>query len=149
MLARLAQIAFWTAADVERFEEAAPLMQELAGTVARDASTRVLLAQLYAYLLQVLKDLDRETVYAKVLEIGGPEGDNDMMTIAEALRAEGGAEASVKTARRIMEKVLAVRKVPLSEGARARILECTDPEEMERWCERAAIAENEADNFGV
>ena len=71
VLGRLTQIVLWTSSSAERFEQAAPLMQELARTTTRDASTRALLSQLYAYLLQVLKDVDGDKRTVNFLKLQG------------------------------------------------------------------------------
>ncbi len=155
VLGRLAQIAFWTAADMERLEQAAPLMRKLARAVTRDVSTRTLLAQLYAYLLNVFKDLDRQMVYDKVLLIAGPEGKDDVLTIAEALRAEGRTEGrlegrvegQLEALRSVIVKALMARKVALSKAGRAQLEACTDPKLLDRWYERALLAKKESDVF--
>ena len=49
-LGRLVQLALWSSRSMERLERAAPLMGALASTLVRDARTRALLLQLYAYL---------------------------------------------------------------------------------------------------
>jgi predicted transposase/invertase (TIGR01784 family) len=149
VLGRLAQIALWTAPSAERFEQAAPLMQELARATTRHESTRSLLAQLYAYLLHVLKDVDQQVVYNKLLEIAGPEGREDVMTAAEQLINRGRNEARIETLRMTIGKLLAARNVALSEAGRARLDGCTDPNLLDRWYELALTVEKEADVFGA
>lgn len=140
---RLAQIALWTARSVERFAQAVPLMLELVRAAKRDATTRALLRQVYAYLLEVLEDVDKRAVYDNLVEIAGPEGREDVVTAAENLRNEGRIEAL----RMALDKALTVRRVVLSDVGRARLHGCTDPQQLERWYERALTAGKEADIF--
>ncbi|WP_394843657.1 Rpn family recombination-promoting nuclease/putative transposase [Pendulispora brunnea] len=176
VLGRLVQIALWTSSSLERFEQAAPLMQQLARVTTRDAATRTLLTRLYVYLLQVLRDVDARAVYDKLVEIAGPEGKEDVMTAAEQLMAKGMADGLAKgmadglakgmadglakgmadglakgrieTLRMAIEKALEARKVTLSEAGRARLEGCSDSDVLERWYERALTLNEESEIFG-
>ncbi|MGH3373669.1 MAG: hypothetical protein ACRDP6_02910 [Actinoallomurus sp.] len=63
-------------------------------------------------------------------------------------KAEGKAEGEVKGEARMLFALLAARGVTVPEDARARIDECTDPEQLVAWGLRAATAEVIEDVFG-
>ncbi|WP_394820928.1 Rpn family recombination-promoting nuclease/putative transposase [Pendulispora albinea] len=165
VLGRLVQIAFWTSRSTERFEQAIPLMRDLAASTKRDASTRALLVQLYVYLNSVLRDVDASVVSTKLIEISGPEGKEDVMTAAEQLmnigfakgeekgfakgEEKGFAKGEADAWRRAIEKALAARNVPLGTASRARLLACTDVHVLEQWHERALTVATENDLFNI
>ncbi len=54
--------------------------------------------------------------------------------------SEGLSRGRTEEAARAVLTVLRVRGIPVSEGARERILAQKDPERLERWLEKAAVA---------
>ncbi len=54
--------------------------------------------------------------------------------------AEGLSRGRTEEAARAVLTVLRVRGIPVSDGARERILAQKDPERLERWLEKAAVA---------
>ncbi|WP_394848997.1 Rpn family recombination-promoting nuclease/putative transposase [Pendulispora brunnea] len=159
VLGRLVQIAFWTSHSAERFKEAMPLMRELAATTKRDAATRMLLTQLYVYLLRVLGDVDASPVYDKLLEIAGPEGKEDVVTAGDQLiaqglakglaegQAKGFAEGRAEAFRWALSKFLEARGVTLSKAGRERLEACDDPQLLARWYDRAIVGSTEDEIF--
>jgi flagellar biosynthesis/type III secretory pathway protein FliH len=78
----------------------------------------------------------REEVRAEVLAEGLAEG-----------RAEGRAQGLASGEARAVLLVLETRKVELSDAARARISDCTDLDQLERWLRRAAVVDSAAELF--
>jgi hypothetical protein len=72
-LGRLVQLAFWSSRSMDRLETAAPLMGAIAGTLTRDARTRALLTQLYAYLWRAAPpDVAADDIRGILLRVAGP-----------------------------------------------------------------------------
>jgi hypothetical protein len=60
-------------------------------------------------------------------------------------RSEGRSEGRVEEAARALLTVLRARSIPVPEAAREKILAQSDPERLERWLEKAAVAPSIAD----
>ena len=86
-----------------------------------------------------------------LLEVAGPEGEEDVMNAAEQLIAEGERRGEQrgeqKGLRAAIVTALEARSVPLSEVGRARVASCTDVATLTRWLARAVTASSEADVF--
>jgi len=86
-----------------------------------------------------------------LLEVAGPEGEEDVMNAGEQLIAEGerrGLERGRAEGLHVaITHVLSARALPLSELGRARLVACTDVATLTRWLERAATATSEAQVF--
>jgi hypothetical protein len=63
-------------------------------------------------------------------------------------RDEGRAEGRAEEAARALLTVLRVRGIGVAEVARERILAEKDPDRLERWLEKAAVAASVADVLG-
>jgi len=156
---RLVQLALWSSRSSARLRAAAPFMQQITATVARDESTRALLAQLYVYLLRAAQpDIDVREVRTILLEVAGPHGREDVMNAAEQLIEQGRAEGletglakghaeALSGLRDAIAAALTARAVPMSELARARIAACPDIAVLTRWLTCAVTASSEADVF--
>jgi hypothetical protein len=143
-LGRLVQLGLWSSRSMERMAHAAPLMGAIAGTLVRDARTRALLIQLYAYLWRTAPvDVAADEVRSILLEAAGSEGAEDVMNAGEQLIAEG----HVKGLRDALKHVLAARQVTLSELGRARLASCAKESLLTVWLERALTASSEAEVF--
>jgi hypothetical protein len=151
-LGRLVQLALWSSRSMDRLERAAPLMGAIAGTLVRDARTRALLLQLYAYLWRAAPpDVAAENIRSILLTVAGPQGAEDVVNAAEQLiergRAHGLEQGEVKGLRAAITHVLAARSLALSELGRARLTSCADVAVLTAWLERAATATSEAEVF--
>ncbi len=98
-----------------------------------------------------VQDVDVGQIRTILLEVAGPEGQEDVMNAAEQLIAQGreegreeGREAGLREA---IAEVLEARALPLSEVGRARLASCTDVAMLTRWLKRAATASSEAEVF--
>ena len=69
-------------------------------------------------------------------------------TYAEEVMEQGMAQGMAKGLVRSMLRVLDARGLSLDDGARQRILSCTDTEVLEGWLERALTAATLSDVFG-
>jgi hypothetical protein len=132
---------------MERLERAAPLMGAIAGTLVRDARTRALLLQLFAYLWRAAPpDVAAENIRSILLTVAGPQGAEDVVNAAEQLieqgRAHGLEQGEVKGLRAAITHVLAARSLALSELGRARLTSCADVAMLTAWLERAATRED-------
>jgi hypothetical protein len=143
-LGRLVQLALWSSRSMDRLRRAAPLMGDIAGALVRDARTRSLLLQLYAYLWRAAPaDVAADDIRSILLRVAGPQGAEDVVNAAEQLIEQGRAEGL----RKAITHVLTARALPLSELGRARLATCTDEATLTSWLERSATATVEADIF--
>jgi predicted transposase/invertase (TIGR01784 family) len=143
-LARLAELAFWSARSLRRLEQAAPRMAAILAGLPRDERARSLLARLYVYVMRdAPQDVEAGEVRAILEQIAGPEGQEDVVNAAEQLIAEG-IERGIRTA---IGEVLAARSLNLSELGRARLAACEDVVTLTGWLKRAATASSEAEIF--
>jgi len=158
-LARLVQLAFWSSGSLEHLEEAKPFMRWIVATVVHDERAGALMRQLSAYvLLTAPPEVDVAVVRTILLEIAGPEGQEDVMNAAEQLIAQGRAEG-LRAAEQLIEQgraeglrtaiatALSARAVPMSELAQARLTACADVALLTRWLTRAMAAASESDVF--
>ncbi|NEE00115.1 hypothetical protein [Phytoactinopolyspora halotolerans] len=102
-------------------------------------------ALLYAdIMLAALPDEARRHLEAHmaVYDIRKPQSEYFRRQRDEVL-AEGRAEGEAQS----ILRVLAARGVDVDEDARARIITCTDPKQLETWIDRAATAETIDDLF--
>ena len=153
-LGRLVQLALWSSRSMDRLERAAPLMGALASTLVRDARTRALLLQLYAYLWRSAPpDVAAEDTRSILLHVAGSEGAEDVVNAGEQLieqgRTEGRERGRAEGLREAITHVLAARSLPLSELGRARVASCADVAVLTVWLERAATATSEAEVFAA
>ncbi len=146
-LGRLVQLAFWSSRSMERLESAAPLMSVIAGTLVRDARTRALLTQLYAYLWRAAPpEVAADDIRSILLRVAGPQGAEDVVNAAEQLIEQGRTEG-LAGLRAGIAAALSARTVVLSEMGRARLASCTDIATLTRWLTRAVTATSEAAVF--
>jgi len=155
-LPRLVQLALWAARSFPRLRDAAPFMRAVAATLVRDERTRALLTQLFVYVLSTAPaDVEAAAIRAILIDVAGPEGEEDVMNAAEQLIAEGERRGERKGLelgraeglRAAIGSVLGARHVALSEVGRARLASCGDVATLTRWLERAATSSSEADVF--
>ena len=119
-------------------------MGAIAGTLTRDARTRALVMQLYAYLWRVAPpEVAADDIRSILLGVAGSQGAEDVVNAAEQL-IEQGREDGLRTA---IVRVLGARALPLSAVGRARVASCSEIATLTRWLERAATAASEADVF--
>jgi hypothetical protein len=127
-------------------------MRAVAATLVRDERTRALLTQLFVYVLSTAPaDVEAGAIRAMLLDVAGPDGQEDVVNAAEQLIAEGerrglergraeGLRAAITTA-------LSARSLSLSDVGRARLGSCTDVAILTQWLARAVTASSEADVF--
>ena len=151
-LARLVALAFWSSRSFRRLQEAAPLMRAVTGALARDEQTRTLLAHLYLYLLRAAQpDVELEHVRTILLEVAGPQGQEDVVNAAEQLIQQGlqqGLEKGRVALRSAITTILSVRDVPLSASGQEKLASCGDLDTLTRWLARAGTAPSESEVFG-
>jgi hypothetical protein len=152
-LALLVELAFWASRSRGRLQDVAPRMSTIVAGLERDARARMLLAQLYVYLLRdAPPEVEKEEVRAILEEIAGPEGQEDIVNAGELLieqgRAEGLAKGHAEGLRAAIAATLAARGLALSDLARVRLAASSDVTVLTAWVTRAAIAATEADVFG-
>jgi hypothetical protein len=149
---RLVQLALWSSRSMDRLELAAPLMGAIAGTLVRDARTRALLLQLYAYLWRAAPpDVAAENIRSILLTVAGPQGAEDVVNAGEQLieqgRAEGRERGRAEGLRDAIATALSVRAVALSELGRVRLASCGEVAVLTQWLTRAMTAASEAEVF--
>jgi hypothetical protein len=145
-LPRLVQLGLWASRSFPRLRDAAPVMRALVATLVRDERTRSLLTQLYVYLLRSAQpDVEAEAVRTILLDVAGPQGEEDVVNAGEQLIQQG----QVRALRHGIARVLAARSLPLSEVGRARLDACGDVARLTSWLERAATATSEAEVFAA
>lgn len=105
-------------------------------------------AQLYAdYVLAALPGAARRHL-EELMATGTYEYQSDFARrYVEQGRAEGREEGRAEGEARAVLRVLAARRVEVSEEVRERVLGCTDPEVLDRWLERALTARTAHDLF--
>ncbi len=155
-LTLMVELAFWASRSLRRLQEAAPRMGAIVSELARDARARMLLTQLYVYLLRdAPANVETEDVRAILEQIAGPQGKEEIVNAGERLieqgRAEGlakgQAEGQAEGLRAAVAATLAARGVGLSELGRARLAACSDVTVLTAWVTCAATAAIEADVF--
>jgi hypothetical protein len=83
---RLVQLALWASRSFPRLRRAAPFMRLLTASLARDERTRALLTQLFLYVLVTASpDVDVQQIRTILLEVAGPEREEDIMNILREL----------------------------------------------------------------
>ena len=156
-LARLVLLALWSSRSLPRLQDAAPLVGAIIAKLARDESVRALLRQLYSYWLRTAPaDVDARVIRAILLEVAGPQGQEDVVNAAEQLIAEGEqrgeqrglARGRLEGLRDAIAAALSARSIPLSEVRRARLGARADVATLTRWLTRAVTAASEGDVFG-
>jgi hypothetical protein len=93
------------------------------------------------------RDVDAGEIRGMLLEIAGPEGEEDVMTAGEQLIEQGVQRGRIDNLRENIAAVLAARSIALSEVGRARLASCADADTLTAWLLRAATASSEADVF--
>jgi predicted transposase/invertase (TIGR01784 family) len=151
-LALLVEMAFWASRSLGRLEEAAPRMAAIVAEVARDARARMLLTQLYVYLLHdTPAEVEPRDVRAILEQIAGPRGKEEIVNLGEQLieqgRAEGLANGEAKGLRAAVAAALSARGLALSERGMARLAACSDVALLTAWVTSAVTAATEADVF--
>jgi predicted transposase/invertase (TIGR01784 family) len=151
-LALLVELAFWAASSRRRLFDAAPRMGAIAATLVRDGRARMLLTQLYVYLL---RDAPLEVEAKEVRDIlevtAGPQGQEEIVNAGEQLIEQGraeGLEQGRAALRSAIAATLAARGIVLSELGRVRLAACSDIADLTTWVTRAATAATEGDVFG-
>ena len=153
-LALLVQMAFWTSRSLVRLQDAAPRMGAIVSELARDTRARMLLIQLYVYLLRDGPlEVEAEEVRTILQQIAGPHGQEDIVNAGERLieqgRAEGLAKGEAKGLRAAVAATLSARGLALSERGKARLAACSDVTVLTAWVTSAVTAATEADVFGA
>ncbi len=111
-----------------------------------------MLTQLFAYTLSTAApDVEPAHIRPILLDVAGPEGEEDVMNAGELLieqgREQGREEGQRAALRAAIADVLGARSLALSDLGRARIASCSDVALLARWLRRAAIATSEAEVF--
>jgi flagellar biosynthesis/type III secretory pathway protein FliH len=143
-------------------------MATIIASLGRDERTRSLLSQLYVYLLRATQpDVELDAVRTILLQVAGPQGQEDVVNAAEQLieqgraeglqkgraeglqkgRAEGLQKGRAEGLRSAIATALSSRAVVLSELGDARLAACTDVDVLKRWLTRAITAAAEAEIF--
>jgi predicted transposase/invertase (TIGR01784 family) len=169
-LALLVEMAFWASRSLVRLQDAAPRMGAIVAGLARDARARMLLTQLYVYLLRdAPADVETEDVRAILEQIAGSRGKEEIVNAGERLieqgraeglakgqaeglakgQAEGLAKGQAEGLRAALAATLAARGLPLSELGTARLEACSDITMLTAWVTSAVTAATEADVFGA
>jgi hypothetical protein len=141
------QLALWASRSFPRLRDAAPFMRAAVATLVRDEPTRALLTQLFLYVLSTAPpDVDVRAIRTILLEVAGPEGQEDVMNAADQLREEGRAEG-LEGLRTGIAAALSARAIPLSDFGRARLASCASVATLTRWLTHAVTATSEAEVF--
>ena len=149
-LALLVQMAFWASRSLRRLQEAAPRMGAIVSELARDKRARMLLTQLYVYLLRdTPQEVEAEEVRTILQQIAGPHGQEDIVNAGERLIEQGRAEGRAEGLRAAVAATLSARGLALSERGRARLAACSDVTVLTVWVASAVTAATEADVFGA
>jgi predicted transposase YdaD len=117
--------------------------------------------------------VDAREIQRILLDIAGPEAQEDAVNSAEQLRHEGElkgelrgraegelkgraegelkgrAEGELRGLRVAVATTLSARAIPLSDAGRDRVASCDDVATLTRWLSRAATATSEADVFAT
>src|ERR1700722_10876253 len=129
-LALLVEIAFWASRSLGRLQDAAPRMGAIVAGLTRDERARMLLTQLYVYLLHdAPREVETEAVQAILKQIAGPAGREDIMNAGDRLIEQGRAEGRTEEQaglRLAIVALLTARGLGLSESGKARIAACSD-----------------------
>jgi predicted transposase/invertase (TIGR01784 family) len=155
-LPRLVLLALWASRSFSRLRDATPFMRAVVATLVRDEPTRALLTQLFLYVLSTApSDVDVREIRTILLEVAGPEGEEDVMNVMNAAahliehgRAEGERRGEQRGLRAAIAAALSARGLPISEVGRARVASCVDVETLTQWLSRAVTAGSEAEIFG-
>lgn len=115
--------------------------RDLMAEVRRAPNGREALEVIWQYILAAheKKKHRPEDVMARLMEAAGEEAKEEMMSVADMLRAEGRKEGREEGERKILMKQLRLRFGDLSEAAVARI-GAAGPRQLERWAERVLTA---------
>jgi predicted transposase/invertase (TIGR01784 family) len=161
-LTLLVELAFWASRSLGRLQDAAPRMGAIVSELTRDARARMLLTQLYVYLLRdAPADVETEDVRAILEQIAGPRGKEEIVNAGERLieqgraeglakgQAEGLAKGQAEGLRAAVAATLAARGLTLSDLGRARLAACSDVTVLTAWVTCAVTAPTEADVFGA
>lgn len=134
----LAFFAAWTVHD--RYgpgaqaivERATDLIETLPDEALRRSLLRHILGMLHEKLLRHVREVSMDSQKIPVSPA--------LQRLFEEFKSMDGERHEARGEAKMLIKILAARGVSLDEDARARILECTDTAELERWAERAANA---------
>jgi predicted transposase/invertase (TIGR01784 family) len=150
-LPRLVQLALWASRSMPRLKSAVPFMKEIIARLVRDARVRELLTQVFTYVLSTAPaDVEEREIRSMLLEVAGPEGQEDVVNAGEQLIAQGraqGLRAAADTVREALLKALSARGIALSELARTRVASCADVATLTTWLSRAVTASTESAIF--
>jgi predicted transposase/invertase (TIGR01784 family) len=159
-LALLVEMAFWAARSLGRLEDAAPRMAAIVAELRRDARARMLLTQLYVYLLRdAPAGVESLQVRAILEQIAGPGGKEEIVDLIERERAAGQAEGLAKGQAEGLAKgqaeglrvavaaTMAARGMALSKLGRERLAACSDVALLTAWVTGAVTAATEVDVF--
>lgn len=67
--------------------------------------------------------------------------------LAEQVREEGREEGRIQDRREMVLRILEWRGIPVTDDIRARVMSCTDLEQLETWAQRATHATEAAELF--
>ena len=87
-------------------------------------------------------DERRREVFMAIPEELSRTGEKVVVTIADALRAEGRAEERIEAAVRAVLAVFVAREMIVPDDVRVRIEACDDPDLLEVWHKRAIKADS-------
>jgi predicted transposase/invertase (TIGR01784 family) len=145
-------LTLWALRDARepaRLLASLPRWARLLRELAEAPSGRDALVALFRYLALVA-DLPADTL-VQAVERAAPSSEDSMVTVAQQWLAQGEARGRAEgEARGRAEAVLAVleaRGLPVSDRQRARVLGCTDLEQLERWVRRAVTVKAAAELF--
>jgi hypothetical protein len=145
----LAFFAAWTVHD--RYgpeaqaivERATDLIETLPDETLQRTLIRYILGMLHEKLLTIVREVAMNPQKIPVSPALQRLGEEFQAMYGEQIEARG----EVRGEARMLLKILAARKFPLDERARARILSCTDTATLERWAEAALTATTLDDVF--
>lgn len=152
-LAILALLALAISSNRDKLPGAVPIFQRVLRSVEGTPENRSAIIALYKYLFTAGPD-DKERkgeVRAMLIEAAGSRFREDVMSVADQLKAEGRiegrVEGRVEGLRNSVFRVLSARKLALSDLGRARIEQCADVDRLMLWVERAVTVTSETELF--
>jgi predicted transposase YdaD len=98
------------------------------------------------YILKVAGDEPFENLQKRIIEVA-PAMEQPMATAAEQLIQEGARKGKAEGKAEDILAIFETRRIAISAQQRARILDCKDVIELDRWLRKAVTAESVAELF--
>lgn len=141
----LAFFAAWTVHD--RYGEEAQAIVERAAEVIFTIGDEALRSALLRYILGMLHERLIERIREIVMNPQNTPVSPAFQRLSDELDARGEARGEIHGAQRAILKILATRKLAVTERVRARVAACTDVAALDRLTERAVTAASLDDLF--